>query len=254
MLDFVAGGLSSGEMELEKARSELDGIVVEIELTLISIIQGVALTFLIERAREVVAIRQAVYWPYVIAGLLVIFVFWSRSVLHIITVIRWPLEFGHNFLYIACALVEAVMFSRLTHPTAWFALGALFGAVGWTLFAYDLRLINAREVDSAGPASNQLISIVKRDQWLNIAVLVPAVLISNLLCFVCIRLWPAFFLARNFHVLLAIAQAAGFGIYLVYVIRHFRTIAPLVARARAEWRSTREIQEPGPAHAPSHQD
>jgi hypothetical protein len=227
-------------VKTEEARSELDGMVVEIELTLISIIQGVALTFLIERAREVVSIRDAIFWPYVVAGLLVIFVFWSRSVLHIITLIRWPLEFGHNFLYITCALIEAVLFSRLTSPTAWFALGTLFGAVGWSLFAYDLRLIKAREVDSAGPASNELIAIVKRDQWLNIAVLVPGVTVSNLLCFLCLRFWPAFFLQRHFHALLALAQVIGFGIYLVYVIRHFRTVAPLVARARAEWRGTVE--------------
>src|SRR5437868_10831780 len=149
-------------VKLDEARSELDGMVVEIELTLISIIQGVALTFLIERARDIVSTRDAILWPYVFGGLLVIFVFWSRSVLHIITVIRWPLEFGHNFLYITCALIEAVLFTRLTNPAAWFALGASFGAIGWVLFTYDLRLINAREVDSAGPASNQLIAIVRR--------------------------------------------------------------------------------------------
>jgi hypothetical protein len=44
-------------------------------------------------------------------AVLVIFVFWSRAVLHIITVIRWPLEFGRNLLYIACALVEAILFA-----------------------------------------------------------------------------------------------------------------------------------------------
>jgi len=227
-------------VKLEEARSEMDGNVVEIELTLISIIQGVALTFLIERARDVASLKDAIYWPYVIAGLLVIFVFWSRSVLHIITVIRWPLEFGHNFLYITCALVEAVLFTNLTNPTAWFALGAVFGAVGWILFTYDLKLIRAREIDSPGPASNQLIAIVRRDQLMNITLLVPGVALCNLLCFFCIRLWPGFFVNRNFHVLLAVAQVVGFSIYLTYVIRHFRTVAPLDARARAEWRTTPE--------------
>jgi hypothetical protein len=227
-------------VKLTEARSEMDGIVVEIELTLISIIQGVALTFLIERARDVVSLGNAVFWPYVIAGLLVIFVFWSRSVLHIITVIRWPLEFGHNFLYIACALIEAVMFSSLTNPPAWFGLGALFGIVGWTLFAYDMKLIKARELDSAGPASDQLVALVKRDQWINIVLLVPAIAISNLVCLFCIRIAPDFFLHRQFHVVLAAAQVIGFAAYLGYVIRHFRALAPLVARARAEWRSTPE--------------
>src|SRR5213079_282760 len=131
-------------MKFSAARSELDSMVVEIELTLVSIIQGVALTILIENAHTVIAERQLFFWLYVVAGLFVIFVFWSRSVLHIITVIRWPLEFGHNFLYIACALVEALWFSHLHQPRTWFAFGTLFGAVGWMLFAYDLRLIRAR--------------------------------------------------------------------------------------------------------------
>jgi hypothetical protein len=227
-------------VKLAEARSELDGMVVEIELTLISIIQGVALTFLIERARDVVSFHNAVYWPYVLAGLLVIFVFWSRSVLHIITVIRWPLEFGHNFLYIACALVEAVMFSQLTNPKAWFALGTVFGLIGWTLFAYDLRLIRARETDSAGPASDQLVRIVKCDQRLNIAFLIPGVFVCNLVCLACVRAWPGFFVDRQFHVFLAAAQVVGFGTYLAYVIRHFRKAAPFVARARGEWRSSPE--------------
>src|SRR5438128_8495297 len=133
-------------MKFSEVRSDLDAMVVEIELTLVSIIQGVALTVLIEDAYRAIAEPQLFFWPYVIAGLLVIFVFWSRAVLHIITLIRWPLEFGHNFLYIACALVEAVLFTRLTSPSGWFAFGALFGAIGWILFAYDLRLIKAREV------------------------------------------------------------------------------------------------------------
>jgi hypothetical protein len=34
-------------------------------------------------------------WPYVLSGMIIILVFWSRVVLHILTVIRWPLEFGH---------------------------------------------------------------------------------------------------------------------------------------------------------------
>src|SRR5437899_4690285 len=138
-------------MKFSAARSDLVAMVVDIELTLVSIIQAVALTVLIENAHRAIAEPQLFFWPYVIAGLLMIFVFWSRAVLHIITVIRWPLEFGHNFLYIACALVEALMFAQLARPQSWFAFGATFIAVGWALFVYDLRLIHARMRDSAGP-------------------------------------------------------------------------------------------------------
>jgi len=135
------------------ARSDLDSMVVEIELTLVSIIQGVALTVLIENAHSAVSESRLSFWPYVVAGLLVIFVFWSRAVLHIITVIRWPLEFGHNFLYIACALVEAILFAQVGKPAAWFSFGAAFIALGWTLFVYDLRLIHARMPTAPGPSA-----------------------------------------------------------------------------------------------------
>ena len=98
---------------LSASRSELDAMIADIELTLVSIIQGVALTVLIEASREPIAKLDWKMWPYVLSGLIIILVFWSRVVLHILTVIRWPLEFGHNFLYIACALVEAFSLHNL---------------------------------------------------------------------------------------------------------------------------------------------
>ena len=226
-----------------KARSELDSMIVEIELTLVSIIQGVALTVLIENAHAVIGEFQYFFWPYVIAGLLVIFVFWSRAVLHIITVIRWPLEFGHNFPYIACALVEAVLFSQLSKPAAWFGFGAAFVAIGWSLFVYDLRLIRARIRDSAGPVSNQLSAKVLHDQWLNIAVLLPALVLMNVLFAIVIRRWPDFFLAQNGHIWLIAIQIASFVGYLFYVVRFYVDLAPLIAQARREWRDVADSGE-----------
>jgi hypothetical protein len=40
---------------LSESRSELDAMIADIELTLVSIIQGVALTVLIEASREAIA-------------------------------------------------------------------------------------------------------------------------------------------------------------------------------------------------------
>ncbi len=216
--------------------SELDSMVVQIELTLISITQGVALFFLIDNARSVFSLRQIVSWPYIAAGLLIILIFWSRAILHTLTLIRWPLEFGHNFVYIACALGESLLFTRLNNPRAWFVLGALYAVIVWFLFVYDLRLIRARERDSAGDASDRLYKIVTRDQWLNIGALLPGLFVLNLLGTICVRAWPEFFLARNGHVWLAIVQVATFAIYLLYAIRFYVRLAPLIAQARDEWR------------------
>jgi hypothetical protein len=230
-------------MKFSAARSELDSMIVEIELTLVSIIQGVALTVLIENTHGVISEWKLYFWPYVIAGLLVIFVFWSRAVLHIITVIRWPLEFGHNFLYIACALVEAVLFAQIGKPAAWFGFGTAFIAIGWALFVYDLRLIHSRMRDSAGPMSNQLSERVLRDQWLNIAVLLPAMLLLNLFCAIVVRTWPEKFIGGNAHIWLIALQLIGFAGYLLYVVRFYVDLAPLIAQARSEWRGSIDTPE-----------
>jgi hypothetical protein len=222
-------------MKASSGRTELDAMIVEIELTLVSIIQGVALAVLIENSRDVITELKFTYWPYVLAGLLVIFIFWSRAVLHIITLIRWPLEFGHNFLYIGCALVEAVSFAQLAKPANWFALGAAFIAAGWILFFYDLRLIHARQHDSIGHAGNLLYERVRRDQWLNLALFLPGVFILNVVCAICLRKWPGIFLDRDAHVWLIAIQLIGFASYLVYVVRFYLNLAPLIADAHREW-------------------
>src|SRR5438105_7572628 len=98
-----------------QAGDALNGMVVSAELTLISIIQGAALYFLVNTSIEAIVNLRFQYWPYIVSGLLIIFVVWSRSLLHIFTLIRWPLEFGHNFLYIAVTLIEAIWFTQLNN-------------------------------------------------------------------------------------------------------------------------------------------
>jgi hypothetical protein len=82
---------------MSRSRQELNTTVVNIELTLASIIQGVALYFLTENTRTILSERNWGALLYSAAGLFVIFIFWSRSIIHTLTLIKWPLEFGHNF-------------------------------------------------------------------------------------------------------------------------------------------------------------
>jgi hypothetical protein len=232
-------------VKFSAARSELDSMVLQIELTLVSIIQGVALFFLIDNARVVLTTQDIAYWLYIPAGLLVIFVFWSRSILHTVTVVRWPLEFGHNFLYITCALFEALLFTKLSEPRMWFILGAIYSAVGWLLFMWDFRLIRAHEQDSAGPAGSRLSAKVRRDQRWNVILLLPGVFALNLICALCIQSAPDYFLAHNGHVWLIALQNLGFAGYLFYSVRFFVDLAPLIAEARAEWRGMIRDNEQG---------
>jgi hypothetical protein len=219
------------------SRNELDGVVVNIELTLSSIIQGVALYFLTENARAILSEGRWDALPYVGVGLLIILLFWSRSLIHTLTLIRWPLEFLHNFFYIACTLVEALAFTRLADPFAWFVLNAIFSGLVWGLFVYDLRMIHMRKADSASKEGCQLYEIVMRDQWLNIRFLVPAILLFNITCAIAIRAHPALFLLHGGHLVLIVCQGVGLVIYLAYVIRAFMKLTPLIAATHQEWRS-----------------
>jgi hypothetical protein len=92
--------------------------------------------------------------------------------------------------------------------------------------------------DSAGPVSNRLCARVLRDQWLNIGFLLPGVFVLNLGFLFAVRNWPEFFLARNGHVWLIAAQIVAFVGYLIYVVRFYVDLAPLISEARAEWRGT----------------
>jgi len=216
----------------DEARRELDSVVINIELTLVSIIQGVALFFLTDNSRALLSIQHADAFLYIVAGLCVIFIFWSRSVIHTLTLIRWPLEFGHNFFYIACALGEAILFSRLDNPLAWFRLSAGYAGIVWLLFIYDMRLIRARIAESRNESDRALYARAKSDQLLNIWLLVPLLIFFNFACVLAIWRWPDLFIARACHVWLIAAQVVLFIGYLIYTGRYFSAIAPLVLRSR----------------------
>jgi hypothetical protein len=215
-----------------ESRRELDSTVVNVELTLASIIQGVALFFLTDNARASMAVRHWENFLYVAAGLCVIFIFWSRSIIHTLALIKWPLEFGHNFFYIGCALGEAILFSRLDSPLAWFQLSAAYAGVVWLLFVYDMRLIRARVAESNNVADRTLYARAKADQLLNIWVLVPLLFLLNLGCAFSIWNWPDLFIARAGHIFLISIQLAAFIGYLHYIGHYFKAIAPLLLRSR----------------------
>jgi hypothetical protein len=152
------------------------------------------------------------------------------------TVIRWPLELGHNFMYFACTLVESITFTQLTNALNWYALSTLFGIMVWVLFALDLRMIRRRISDSAGPIGSRLYAIVEREQLLNIRFFMPSTVAFNLLAVIAIRLWPVFLIEEGGHVIIAILQLAAALGYLIYVMRFFTRIAPMIVKIRQEWR------------------
>lgn len=218
------------------SRSELDEVIVNIELTLASIVQGLALSFLADNASAILSKGPPTSWPYVGVAFLIILLFWSRALIHTLTLIRWPLEFVHNFFYFACALVEVLAFKHLNDPFMWFVLNAVFAALVWGLFVHDLRIIRLRAKDSVGPSSFRLYAIVEADQWLNIRFIMPGVFFLAVGSALAIKMAPDFFLTRHGHLLLIGCQGVGLLVYLACVVRSFTGLTPLISATRAEWR------------------
>jgi hypothetical protein len=215
-------------------RHELDSLVINIELTLSSIIQGVALSVLTESSRGPLGDLRFDQWPYVLNGLLIILLFWSRSVSHTLTLIRWPLEFGHNFLYITCTLVEGITFTDLTDPLRWYAFNAAFAILAWLLFVVDVRLIRQRQEEARGPGERELYALILKDQRLNIFLLVPGIILFNFAATTAIYRWPDLLIQKNGHIAFAIAQAISSAGYLAYVLRFSSGLAPKILKANLE--------------------
>lgn len=226
----------SDKKDASAAQTQLDGLVVNIELTLISIIQGVAFSFLADSSRDVLVGLQLTFSLYAVTGLLTILLFWSRSLIHTLTVIRWPLDLAHNFMYIACTLVETVAFTQLTNPLHWYGLNALFALMLWVLFGLDLRMVRRRISDSAGPTGSRLYAIVEWEQFLNIKFFMPATVIFNLAAMMAVRLWTVSLIENGGHVIIGVIQLSAAFCYLLYVVRFFAGIIPLIVKTRQEWR------------------
>jgi hypothetical protein len=216
--------------ETDRKREQLDSLVINVELTLTSIIQGVALYFLCANAAEPFVHFRVDQLLYLVNGLLLIFLFWSRSIGHTLTLIRWPLDCTHNFFYIGAALVESVAFTHVTEPFNWYALLALFSAVVWVLFVVDTRLIE-RARRSSIAENEQLLAQLDRDQRRNIRWLVPLLFGFHAGAAALIFSFPEFFIKYQFHVVLGVLQFGGLTGYLVYLLRFLARVATMILPA-----------------------
>lgn len=212
----------------ERTREELDSLVINMELTLMSIIQGIALYFLADASVDLLRGGRYEFFPYVASGLLVILIFWSRSLMHILTIIRWPLEFVHNFIYVTFTLVESVMFMQIGDVLNWFVLNVVAAVLIWFTFVFDLRMVNRAESGTTRTESNQLLDLIRSDQRLNIRFVAPLMILFSLAGVCCALLGEQYFVERDGHLVLAFLQLMFLLGYLMYTLRCYNKIAPFI--------------------------
>ena len=222
-------------MSRREARIELDKTVVGIELTLISIIQGLALAVLASAAVGPMVRLEWEAWPYVFTGLLVVLIFWSRSLIHTLSFIGWPLEFGHTFGYFGATLIEAAALTQVSDPRAWFALNACYAVAVWGLYAYDLRVVRRHAGEFSTPDERALLEDIVRDQRVNIGFMMPAAVSFQGIAWWLVHAYPTAFLENGWHLLLA-------GMTLLFSINYLLGGVRLLQR-RHRWIVSRHAQE-----------
>ena len=145
---------------------------------------------------------------------------------------RVPTGTRAQFLLHRLRLGRSDLVQQARSPFGVVKVSATYAVVVWLLFIYDMRLIRAGVSESTNDAERNLYARARGEQLLNIWLLVPLLFVFNLGCAVAIWTRPDLFLARRGHVRLISAQLISFIVYLAYIARYFKTIAPLVLRSR----------------------
>ena len=164
--------------------TKLDEIALNIELVLISIIEGLALVSL---AGYATPILHSADWarslPYILAGLVILLVFWSQAILHAISFIRWPLRMEHMFLYFVAVFLQVIAYSAMTDILAWFFWWSLFSILAFIIYVVDLRIIRHM------PRS-EFMADVERRHIFEMRYLVPIALAFNLVALSLVYFMP----------------------------------------------------------------
>jgi hypothetical protein len=174
-------------------------------------------------------------WPYVLTGLVAILIFWSRSLVHTLSFIGWPLEFGHTFIYFAATLIEVAALSQVAAPERWFALNALYAAAVWGLYAYDLRVVRRHAPDFQSPGERALLADIICDQQRNIRWLMPMAVAFQGFSWWLLHAWPHAMLQGRWH-LLPIVLSLLFSV-------HYLHGGVRLLRRRQGWIVERNAQE-----------
>lgn len=203
-------------------RERLDGTVVDIEFLLIAVIQGLALTTLAVEAEPVFREGDWVYWPYVLAGFVLMLNFWSLAIIHSISFISWPFDLVHTLLYLLVAFVEVAAFAEVTHPAKWFVFMFVFFVCSALLYAWDMKVIREKreEFQDTLPRA-RLYEHIYGQQRTELTRLLPAAVIFHGGIVVLLWVAPGIVLDDDRHVLFVGAQLV-FGLaYLAAIVRSF---------------------------------
>jgi hypothetical protein len=222
------------EQESGTGDADLEGLATGIELTLASVLQGIAMAILIPGVADLIVGGEIAKLPYIPASLLLIFIVWVAFIMHSLSFITWPFDLTHNMLYFLVVTAETVLLTFLDQPAPWFLALAGFGLVTGINHWYNLRLLRRYEHRYATPAGRALYAHIAADQRASLGFMAGYIVVG-LFCAAVLRLQPEFGLSEELG--WVIAGLVGVILPALHVAWQFRLVAErsrLIARARRE--------------------
>jgi hypothetical protein len=117
---IVNGADSALDAASAQPNPELESLATSVELTLASVLQGIALAILVPKIVELITSGAVAKLPYIPASLLLLFMVWVMFIGHALSFITWPFDPLHNLLYFLIVSSEAVLLFFLDKPVQWF--------------------------------------------------------------------------------------------------------------------------------------
>jgi hypothetical protein len=214
--------------------ADLENLATSVELTLASVLQGLALSLLIPKAVELVTSGEIAKLPYIPASLLLIFMVWVAFIGHALSFITWPFDPLHNFLYFLVTGSEAVLLAFIDQPGRWFLALAGFALVMGFNVWYNQRLLGWQRQRYSSTAAQALYRHILAEQRTSLAFM-AGYFVLGALGFIALQMRPEFGLPQEMG-----WAATGFGAMLLplaHVLRQARTLGErsrLIERTKVE--------------------
>jgi hypothetical protein len=233
----MAQQLTAENDQVEPAQApspELESLATSVELTLASVLQGIALAILVPKIVELITGGALAKLPYIPASLLLLFMVWVTLISHALSFITWPFDPLHNLLYFLIVTSEAVLLFFLDQPPQWFLSLFGFGVVFGFNFWYKQRLLRRSAARYTSPAARELYTHIAGEQRASLGFMAGYCAIG-LVGFAGLRLRPELGLAQELGWVVT-----GFGamiLPLVHVLWQARVMArraQLIEQAQAD--------------------
>jgi hypothetical protein len=134
----------------ERTKQRHEEFVPDIQLTLISVIQGAALAFLATNIKESLEDGRMIHdvFPTLIT-LLVICSFWYSALVGV-TYLRWRLSLLDTILYFTLGLTENVMVQFISDAWWWVSLMGTFAVLTAATYWHNARQLNRADYEDRG--------------------------------------------------------------------------------------------------------